>query len=162
MNHKSNLILYKTLLVLLGCISLNACHSNSPAEERRENLLKFISYLKENNQQKIYEISYHHNVQNNITNASLRKQWVKAAADMLAKYGIPPESKWQTKSEPSGAVSVIIPLFSGRDTLTHFKESKLVISFPPENISTKVFAFNLFNDYDYGDGPLQAPPSTGN
>jgi len=161
MKNKNILILYRILPVLLGCVCLNACQSSSPAEERRANVLRFISYLKENNEQKIYETSYHTNWQNNITNASLRKQWVKATADMIAKYGIPPESKWQTRPDPSGAINVIIPLFAGRDTSTRLRESKLVVSFPPENISAKVFAFNLSNQYDYNDRPFMAPPSNG-
>jgi hypothetical protein len=138
-------------IVLLMDSALLSCS----AQTKEENIKEFLSGLKENNEQKIYDISYHVDSKNNITYDDLRKQYVAVASRVINKYGLSPKSKWYIEQLPGGTSTVNIPLFSGNDTTA---QSTLILSFPPAGVSNKVYNFRVESRSPSTDRTLFAPP----
>jgi hypothetical protein len=113
--------------------------------------------LKANDQQKIYEISYHVDTRNYITDSSLRKQYVKYASENLKKYRIAPRIKWFTEQIPGGASWLYIPLFAESDTTAI--QATITLRFPPAVVSNKVYDFRIEKTLDFtkSKGVIEAP-----
>jgi hypothetical protein len=157
LNHKPVLPLLFNLFLLTTMLQLS-CTGQDSASERDRNVLKFLALLKDNNEGAIYDISYHVNYRNNITDEALRKQYVRAAAELINKYGIPPKDKWTTRKESSGAFVITIPFFKGNDTASRLTECSVTIDCPPEPVSHKPFDFVLWETRKEPNQDLTAPP----
>lgn len=144
------------LTIILSCVTFCYCSG----QEKDKYVDTVLQCFKANNEQKLYEISYHINERSNgITNDAYRKQYVRTVSERIAKYGIPPKDKWYVKQGAAGSYSLNIPIFSGQDATSHLLESVLVLQFPPPNVSYKVYDFRLNNKYELKDEPILAPPA---
>ncbi len=144
-----------TLTIILWCVIFCSCSG----QKKDKYVDTVLQCFKTNNEQKLYEISYHINEgSNGIANDAYRKQYVRVVSGLIAKYGIPPKNKWYVKQGPARTYSLNIPIFSGKDTTSRLLESILVLQFPPPNVSYKVFDFSLNNKYELNDEPILAPP----
>src|SRR5579871_2592954 len=98
------------------------------AQSREENIRVFLKYLKENDQQKIYDISYHVDSKSKIImNAETRKGNVAIASKGINKYGLSPREKWYTTQIYGGVSELHIPLFDANDTTA---QMTIILSFP--------------------------------
>jgi hypothetical protein len=114
---------------------------SSAAQSKEENIQVFLKHLKENDQQKIYDISYHVDSRSNfIMNAEMRKFNVAMASKGINKYGLSPRGKWYTTQIYGGASELNIPLFNANDTTA---QMTITLSFPPAAVSNKVYNLNV-------------------
>ena len=124
------------------------------AYSREENIREFLQCLKENDQQKIYDISYHDDTRNGITDNDVRKGRVSSASRAIKKYGLSPQSKWHTEQIYGGSSELSIPLFAGNDTTVRYT---IFLYFPPPAVSNKVFNFDVNSGMERNNSPLLAP-----
>ncbi|RZK01396.1 MAG: hypothetical protein EOO46_20435 [Flavobacterium sp.] len=113
---------------------------------KRERAERFVKLLEKNDQQGVYEISYHVDYRSEITDEGHRKMMVNAAHTLIKRYGLPPMDRWliqKTQEREIGGYFVTIPLFSGFDSVHRVKKASIVIQFPPEQISDKVYHFRV-------------------
>jgi hypothetical protein len=113
---------------------------------KQEQAKRFIDLLEKNDQDGIYDISYHVDYRNSITDESHRKMMVNAAHTLIKRYGLPPMGRWliqKTREREIGGYFVTIPLFSGFDSVHKVKKAAIVIQFPPERISDKACDFRV-------------------
>ena len=127
----------RLILLLLATGFISTC----AAQFKDERVEEFLGYLKVNDEQKIFKISYPLNVKNNITDNDLRKRNVAMASELLNKYLVSPKNKWQRIIiEPDKSRTVEIPLISGGDSLIH---AIITLYFPPASVSDRVYTFKV-------------------
>jgi hypothetical protein len=139
--------LWMVLLLVTSCVSFCA------AQSKEENVKEFLTCLKANKEQKIYDISFHVNRKNYITDNELRKRYVAMASEALNKYLISPERMWDSLTFPDQSRTLFIPLIAGRDSAVR---ANIVLSFPPATISDKVYDFQIDINNSTG-GKVTAP-----
>jgi hypothetical protein len=129
--------------------------STCAAQSREESTKEFLGYLKANNEQKVYDISYHVDAKNYITDNALRKQYVAYASECLNKYRLSPRTRWYTEEISGGASWLYIPLFAGNDTTT--VQATITLRFPPPAISNRVYNFTIVKKDNQPKGVIMAP-----
>lgn len=141
---------------LLGLLLVTAFACPCAAQTREANarefpatVNEFLTCLKANDQQKIYDISYHVTARNYITDSVLRRQYVETASKALNQYPISPRSMWWSEKLPDGSSTLTIPLISGIDSADR---AEIVLRFPPEAVSNKVYNFNAYFKTDRSGG----------
>jgi len=123
---------------------------------------KFVHYLQENDQQAIYDMSFH-TPSTNISDDWNRKGLVKEASELIARYGLPPKKDWVYNynvhnyfNRFSVTINFVIPV----DTISERRlvSAYILIAFPPEQISDSIYQFKVEHKFYWPHGAkLQAP-----
>ncbi len=153
----------KRIHILLFILLAQTVAAQSPAiPEKLKQFDKFVHYLKENDQQAIYDMSFH-TPSTNISDAWSRKSLVKLASELIAKYGLPPKKDWVYNYNVhnyfdrfSVKINFVIPV----DTVSERRlvAAYILIAFPPEQISDSIYQFKVENKYYWPHGmKLEAP-----
>ena len=117
----------------------------------------FLKYIKEGNEQQVYDMAYHVDYPNNITSPNKRKDMVEKVSDLINKFGLPSHDKWIFKRTALD-YEVHIPISNYNDTNTVLKNVEIIISFPPPKVSNKIFDFDFDGDLDTSKlKPVMAP-----
>jgi hypothetical protein len=143
------------LPLLLGLLFVAGFIFSCTAQSREESIKEFLGYLKENNEKKIYAVSYHVNAKNYIMDSALRKQYVAYASECLHTYRMSPRTKWYTEEISGGTSWLYIPLFAGNDTTT--AAVTITLRFPPPAVSNKVYNFTVVKRDNQTKGVIEAP-----
>ena len=142
-----------TLLNVIILTTLTCCvEPRSKKNLKEKDAEKFVELLKKNDQKGVYDLCYHSNYRDNITDESTRTMYVKSAYELIDKYGIPHKDKWIFHHDPNDKFdryTITIPLFSGFDISNSLKSAEIIISFPPEQISDKIYRYEVKAEYDY-------------
>lgn len=133
-----------TLLLVLLLLGVTSCQD--PTDDfgsgRREAVEQFVQYLKENNEQGVYEMTWHGDLPDNITNEELRRRDVQRAAEVIRRYGLPAERLWVYRVDPSNKTtpySVTIPLLKKSNA----EQVRIFIAFPPAEVSDKISRYTI-------------------
>lgn len=126
------------------------CSSQSTEKDKKlAEVEKFVGYLKENKPDEIYEMAYHEDHENSVTDKESREFYVAQAAELIKKNGLPPKAKWVYSYEPNNIIQrhrFKIPL--QYDSISQKLCIELVIAFPPPEISNKIFKFTIDRNLD--------------
>jgi hypothetical protein len=104
-----------------------------------------------------------HTPTTNISEAENRKHYVKAASDLIKKYGLPPKKDWVYNYDmhnPFDRFSVLINFAIPVDTVSERRlvAAYILIAFPPEQISDSIYQFKVEYKYYWPHGAtLKAP-----
>lgn len=86
---------------------------------------------------------------------------VNEASKLIRQFGLPAEDKWIIKHDPGNnfeRLVIIIPLFKGHDTASGLKEANILLTFPPAEISDKIYQYEVNTEYDPDDSqPVLGP-----
>jgi len=151
----------RLIYFLLTVVMCQTCFGQKDSiRQKQMQIDKFVRYLKENNQQAIYDMTYH-TPGGFLSSTSNRTQIVKEASELIGKYGLPPQKKWLYTYDVHNSFerfSIEIPLLTHLDSTSKFRMNyaALYIAFPPEEISSHIFEFKIKKTYDLKDA-LQAP-----
>jgi hypothetical protein len=110
--------------------------------------VKFVNFLKENQQQAVFDNTYH--VDFNVTDSENRKFYVNKAAKLIARYGLPATDKWLYSYNPTNVFDRYqfrIRLFDGFDSTTKLLHAAIIVSFPPPEISYKIYSYEIETKY---------------
>lgn len=134
----------KTRLILLLLIGIASCQDPSDdfGSGRRKAVEQFVQYLKENNEQGVYQVTYHGDLPDNITNEELRRRDVQKASEIIRRYGLPSERLWEFRVDTSNHAtpySVFIPLLRKSNT----EQAHIYIAFPPAGVSDKISRYTV-------------------
>jgi hypothetical protein len=127
------------VLLLLGITSCNDAN-NSFGPERKKAVEQFVQHLKNNNPQGVYEMTWHGDMPDNITNEELRRRDVVRASEMISQYGLPPRQQWRYTADTGNAAapySVTITLLEKSNT----EQARIYIAFPPPEVSDKIYRY---------------------
>jgi hypothetical protein len=152
-------IMRQIITFLLVLTMLTSCKGqDSFVETRLKTADKFVECLKNNASDKILDYSYP-DVDHKISNKESRDFYVNKAFKFIKKFGLPKQDKWIIKYDPQNnfeRLVITIPLFKGYDTVFNLLRADIVLTFPPPQISDKIYTYNI--DDDYKMKPLIAPP----
>ena len=151
----------KCLLICFIVFAQTANGQHNTIKEKQKQVEQFVLYLKDNNQQAIYDMCFHDPSGFHITDESQRIRYVRNASVLIHKYGLPPKSKWIFTSDVYKhlfSYVVEIPLFIKQDssTVNHLTKASFMIYFPPEQISNLTFNFDIDEKTNF-NGVLAAP-----
>lgn len=110
--------------------------------DRRRAVEQFVQHLKNNNAQGVYEMTWHGDLPDNITDEELRKRDVQRAAEVIRRYGLPSERLWVYRVDPSNKTapySVTIPLLKK----SNVEQVRIYIAFPPAEVSDKISRYTI-------------------
>jgi hypothetical protein len=148
------------VLISFTLISTPSCGQSSSIKEKQLQVDKFVNYLKNNDQQAIYDMCFHDSIFPNITRQGWRSGSVREAYDLIKKYGLPAKASWRFTDENNYLVSykVEIPLLTVPDNSSgvNFLYISIIIIFPPERISRLICNFEINKESDHNT-ELQAP-----
>lgn len=141
-SYSMNRIVCFILLPVLLLAGLTSCQDPGDdfGSNRREAVKQFVQYLKENNEQGVYQMTYHGDMPDNITNEELRRRDVRRAAELISRYGLPAQHLWRYTVDTNNKLapySVTIPLLKKSNT----EQAGIYIAFPPEEVSDKISHF---------------------
>ena len=109
---------------------------------KREEIIKavdrFLSFAKNGNDQAIYDMCYHVDYANQITDDGLRKNLVNFYQRVIGKFGIPPYEKWIFRKS-AYAYEVHIPIDNYDGSEPAYKTIELVLYYCPPQIANKIF-----------------------
>lgn len=120
---------------------------------------KFVECLKNNQPDNIIQYTYS-GVSENIDDKESRDFQVEYASIFIKKYGLPSKDKWVINFNPNNnfeRLIITIPLFNGYDSSTHLMQSNIVLTFPPHQISDKIYRYETENKFNMDKIPLSAP-----
>jgi hypothetical protein len=147
-------------LISFTLISTASCGQPGSIKEKQAQIDKFVEYLKNNDQQAIYDMCFHDKSCTNIFDNEYRIEQVRDAYKLIKKYGLPPKSKWHYIVANNYLVSyeVEIPLLTVPDNSSgiNILYTSIMIIFPPEQISRMICNFKIYSETDHKKG-LQAP-----
>lgn len=140
MKSSIRLILLQVLLLL----GITSCEDPTDAfgSDRREAVEQFVQHLKNNDEQGVYEMAFHGDMPDNITNEELRRRDVQRAAEVIKRYGLPSERLWLYTVDPNNKThpySVTIPLLKK----SNVEQVRIYIAFPPAEISDKISRYTI-------------------
>jgi hypothetical protein len=145
-DRKSAIMKSRTRLILLHLLLLGIFSCQDPGDDfgsgRRKAVEQFVQYLKENNEQGVYQVTYHGDLPDNITNEELRRRDVQKASEIIRRYGLPAERLWEFRvdtSNPATPYSVLIPLLRKSNT----EQAHIYIAFPPAGVSEKISRYTI-------------------
>ena len=148
----------QTISFLLLLTMLTSCKGqDSFVETRLKTADKFVECLKHNTPDKILDYTYP-DVDHKISDKESRDFYVNKAFKFIKKFGLPTKDKWIIKYDPQNnfeRLVITIPLFKGYDTVFNLLKADIVLTFPPPQISDKIYTYNI--DDDYKMKPLIAP-----
>ena len=137
--------------VLLLLTALSNCGGRfSEKDQQLSQVIEFVHSLRTNNGKAIYEQAYHANSIENITDSNSRKFEVGKAFKLIQKYGLPPTDKWLYTYNPNTKFDrhqFRIPLFDGLDSTSKLLHAAILISFPPKEISKKIYSYEIETEY---------------
>jgi hypothetical protein len=129
-------------------------------EARLKTADKFIECLANNTPDKILDYTYP-DVDHKINDKESRDFYVNKASKFIKKFGLPPKDKWTIKYDPQNnfeRLLITIPIFKGYDSTFNLLQADIVISFPPPQISDKIYHYEIEDKYDIKQTkPLLAP-----
>ena len=135
-------------LVLLS-LSLFSCRvQESFTESRLVTAAKIIECLKDNQSDKLLDYTYEGS--NNIDDKESRDFQVNKASKFIRKFGVPDRSKWKVKHDPNNnfdRLLINIPLFTGYDSTFNLLNAEIIIAFPPQQISDKMYRLEIVDKY---------------
>jgi hypothetical protein len=147
------------ILILLNFFSCSV--KDHFIESRLKIADKFINCLKSNTPEKILDYTYH-NVDDKINDAESREFYVRKAYKFIEKFGVPPKNKWIIKYDPENnfdRLLITIPLFKGYDSAFNLLQAGIIIVFPPQQISNKIYRYEI--EAEYKVTPTIAPRQAG-
>ncbi|MBN8675572.1 MAG: hypothetical protein J0L56_15685 [Chitinophagales bacterium] len=140
----------QTIIFLLALTMLPSCKGqDSFVETRLKTAEKFIECLKNNSSDKILDYSYP-DIDDKISDKESRDFYVNKAYNFIKRFGLPTKDKWIVKYDPQNnfeRLIIIIPLFKGYDTVFNLLRADIVLTFPPPQISDKVYTYIIDDDY---------------
>jgi hypothetical protein len=151
----------KYLIIFIIVSSQYGYGQQNTIKEKQKQVEQFVSYLKDNNQQAIYDICFHASSGFHITNEAMRIRYVKSASDLIHKYGLTPKSKWIFTSDDyhhlySYVVEIPLSINPDSSAALHLIKASIMIYFPPEQISNLIFEFNIFSKTNF-NGTVEPP-----
>jgi hypothetical protein len=150
----SNLRFFSVLMFL----TLLCSHSTSTRDKIFNEVDTFLNYAKQKNDKAIYNMAYHINYPNNITDSESRKIMVNYFSELISKYGVPSHNKWVLE-ETSLDYEVHIPISNFNELNTSFKNVELVIFYTPSKIANQIYQFEVRNEIDTSKRVMiQEPP----
>ena len=135
--------LTKYIVLLLLILPVCSCEFSERGKKLKETI-EFVNLLKENKQQEVYDITYH--VDDNITDSESRTFYVRKAAQLIQKYGLPSTDKWAYSYNAHNnfdRYQFRIPLFDGFDSTNNLLHAAIIISFPPRAISARIYSYDI-------------------
>lgn len=133
---------------------------NSFVETRLKTADKFIECLADNTPDKILEYTYP-DVDHKINIKESRDFYVSKAFMFIKKFGLPPKDKWIIKHDPKNdfeRLLITIPIFKGYDSTLNLLQADIIITFPPPQVSDKIYHYEIADKYDITQTkPLLAP-----
>jgi hypothetical protein len=140
-------------LLLLLVLSIGGCHLSEQGRQLDETI-KFINFLKENQQQAVFDNTYHADF--NVADSENRTFYVNKAAKLIQRYGLPPTVKWLYSYNPNNIFDRYqfrIRLFDGFDSTSKLLHAAIIVSFPPPEISSKIYSYEI--ETKYSPSPIQ-------
>jgi hypothetical protein len=128
------------LIVLISCDT-----HDSFIESRLKTAEKFIDCLKNNMPDKMMEYCYP-DIINYSETKEMRAAKVKSASEIISKFGLPSKKTWIIKYDPQNnfeRLVITIPFFEGLDTALNLAKAKIIVAFPPYQISDKVYKYEI-------------------
>lgn len=160
LNKRPNLFA-KWMVICLVVLTHFACGQSNQIKDKEKQVEQFLSYLKDNNQQAIYDMCFHVSSGYNITKDNMRIHYVRAASELIQQYGLPPKSQWIFTSDVNShlysyVVEIPLPIKPDTSSAKHLVKASFLIYFPPEQFSNLIFDFNIMEETNF-HGKLQAP-----
>jgi hypothetical protein len=149
-----------TFLISFSLINIQSYGQSGNIKDKQFQVVKLVNYLKNNDQQGVYDMCFHDSYFPNIIRQGWRTESVREASDLIKKYGLPPKSTWRYTDENNYLVSykVEIPLLTKPDNSSgvNFLYISIIIIFPPERISRLICNFEINKESDHNT-KIQAP-----
>lgn len=145
----------KTIFATLTIVLLfaNGCASQQSDKDRMyKEVEKLISLLKENKPKQVFEMTYPVDRDNRIVPLENKLHEIEEISKLLNRCGVPTKDKWIYTYEPDNVLQRFrfrIPLSIQSDSSSKYKTASLQISFPPPEISNKIFEYVLDAEYDH-------------
>lgn len=146
----------KSLAITIIVLAVISC--SRPLNKRDEITLavdRFLSYAERGNDEAIYNMCYHVDFGNDITNDEMRKRTVAFYQNIIKKFGIPPHEKWLFKKSPF-AYEVHIPIPNYNDSTSAFKTMELIVYYTPPKIANKIFNADYTGDWNAPETTIPA------
>ena len=137
--------------VLLLLTALSNCGERFSEKSQQLSLaIEFVHSLRTDNDKAIYDQVYHASFVENISDSNSRKFEVEKAFKLIQKYGLPPTDTWLYTYNPNtkfDRYQFRIPLFDGLDSTSKLLHAAILISFPPSEISKKIYSYEIETEY---------------
>ena len=137
--------------IILLILFLASCKDKEPfVQSRLKTADKFLECLKQNRPNYILDYTYH-DVDYKISEKQAREFYVDKASQFIKKFGLPPKEKWIVNYDPKNnfeRLIITIPLFKGYDTAFRLLKASLVLTFPPPQISSKIYRYDIDAEYE--------------